>query len=258
MTWIYPQNPVVNQLFGGTTGLSLFPITFDWTQITGFVGNPLIPPWHAIANTLAGIFIFYILGTIGIHYSGGWYAQYLPISDSGTYDNRGEDYNISRIVTDQLTLNEEEYKAYSPLFISTTFALSYGLSFATISSLVVYTWIHYREQIWAQFRRSRGEKPDIHMKLMLKYPEVPHWWYGVIFVSMLALALVTVLAFPTEFAWWAFLLSIAMAFFFTLPIGIVQAITNQQIGLNVITEFVMGYMQPGKPVSTTSSEKSVC
>lgn len=45
-TWIAPSNPVVNQLFGGTTGLSLLPITFDWTQIAGFVGSPLIPPWY--------------------------------------------------------------------------------------------------------------------------------------------------------------------------------------------------------------------
>ena len=52
-TWIAPQNPVVNQLFGGTTGLSILPITFDWTQISGFVGSPLIPPWHGeVKNTL--------------------------------------------------------------------------------------------------------------------------------------------------------------------------------------------------------------
>ena len=45
MTWLAPENPVVNQLFGYNTGLSLLPITFDWTQISGFVGSPLIPPW---------------------------------------------------------------------------------------------------------------------------------------------------------------------------------------------------------------------
>lgn len=44
-TWIAPNNPVINQLFGYSTGLSLIPITFDWTQISGFVGSPLIPPW---------------------------------------------------------------------------------------------------------------------------------------------------------------------------------------------------------------------
>jgi OPT family oligopeptide transporter len=45
MTWIFPDSPVVNQLFGFSTGLSIIPITFDWTQISGFVGSPLIPPW---------------------------------------------------------------------------------------------------------------------------------------------------------------------------------------------------------------------
>lgn len=45
-TWMAPQNAVVNQLFGGQTGLSLLPITFDWTQIAGYVGSPLIPPWY--------------------------------------------------------------------------------------------------------------------------------------------------------------------------------------------------------------------
>lgn len=248
MTWIYPQNPVVNQLFGGTTGLSVFPITFDWTQISGFVGDPLIPPWHAIANTLVGVVGFYVIGAAALHYGGAWYSKFLPISDSNTYDNMGNAFNVSRIVTPELTLNVQAYQEYSPLFISTTFAISYGLSFATITSLIVYTWIYYRQQIIAQFRHSRHEQPDIHMKLMRKYPEAPLWWYGILFVLMLTLSLITILAFPTEFAWWAFLLAIVFSTVMTLPIGIVQAITNQQIGLNVITEFIMGYMQPGKPL----------
>lgn len=45
MTWLAPNSPVINQLFGYSTGLSLLPITFDWTQISGYVGSPLIPPW---------------------------------------------------------------------------------------------------------------------------------------------------------------------------------------------------------------------
>lgn len=249
MTWIYPNNPVVNQVFGGTTGLSVIPITFDWTQITGFVGDPLIPPWHAIANTLIGVVTFYVGGSALIHYSGAWYSKFLPISDSGTYDNTGAAYNVSQVVTPQLTLDVKAYEAYSPLFLSSTFAVSYGLSFATITSLVVYTYIYYRKQIVAQFKRANTEEDDIHAKLMRKYPEVPFWWYGIIFILMVILSFVTIFAWPTEFVWWAFLIAVAFSTVMTLPIGIVQAITNQQIGLNVITEFLMGYMQPGKPLA---------
>ncbi|KAF2709743.1 small oligopeptide transporter [Pleomassaria siparia CBS 279.74] len=249
ITWIFPQNPVVNQIFGGTSGLGMLPLTLDWTIITGFTGNPMIPPWHAIANTLVGVVIFYIFGSLAVHYSGTWYAQYLPMSDSTTYDNTGVSYNVSRIVTAQLTLNEQAYKEYSPLFLSTTFSLTYGLSFATIASVVVYTYLNYRGVIVSQFKNSKTEKADIHQKLMAKYPEVPEWWYGILFLLMFALSLVTVLAYPTEFEWWAFIMAISFATVMSLPIGIIQAITNLQIGLNVITEFIMGYMQPGKPLA---------
>lgn len=274
VTWIAPNNPVVNQLFGSTSGLSLLPITFDWTQISGFVGSPMIPPWHAIANTLIGVVTFFIIGASIFHYTGTWYAEFLPMSDSGTYDNTGAPYNVSRILTPEFTLDEQAYQSYSPLFISTTFAISYGLSFAAITSLVVYTYLHHGPMIWSQWKNSKNDDADIHMKMMRKYPEAPTWWYMSLFVlvswtkpqsparapwkhllthlfppQMLALGFVTVLAFPTNLTWWAFLLAVAISFGFALPIGIIQAITNNQIGLNVLTEFIFGYIQPGRPLA---------
>lgn len=36
---------------------------------------------------------------------------------------------------------------------------------------------------------------------------------------------------------------------YTIPIGVIQAITNQQVGLNVITELVIGYALPGRPIA---------
>ena len=44
-----PNNTVVNQLFGVSTGLGLGIITLDWTQIA-WISNPLIVPWWAIVN----------------------------------------------------------------------------------------------------------------------------------------------------------------------------------------------------------------
>jgi OPT family oligopeptide transporter len=39
------------------------------------------------------------------------------------------------------------------------------------------------------------------------------------------------------------------AFIFTVPIGVIQAMTNQQVGLNVITELIVGYILPGRPIA---------
>ena len=36
---------------------------------------------------------------------------------------------------------------------------------------------------------------------------------------------------------------------YVIPIGITRAITNQQVGLNIITELIIGYALPGRPIA---------
>ncbi|KAL4900777.1 hypothetical protein BDW74DRAFT_188029 [Aspergillus multicolor] len=249
VTWIKPQNVVINQLFGGWTGISLIPITFDWTQVSGFNFSPLIAPWHAIANTLVGLFIFFWIVTPAMHYTGTNFSKYLPISDSSSYDNMGQVYNVSRILTPEMTLDAAEYKNYSPLFLSTTFTLCYGLSFATIIAVLVNAVLFNGKDIWARFRKVGHEDEDVHARLMARFKPVPLWWYGAITLVMVAMGLGVVLGYPTHLSWWAFFISLIMGAVWFLPIGIIQASTNIQIGLNVITEFVIGYMQPGRPMA---------
>ena len=240
---------IINQLFGYQTGLGLIPITFDWTQITGFTLSPLMFPWHAIANTLIGVVLFFVVTTIGLHYSGSRYAAFLPISDSNTWDNTGSIYNVSRILTPDFQLDLAAYEAYSPLFLSTTFSLAYGLSFAAIMALITHTYLYYRSEIWSRAKQSMGEEPDVHTKMMRKYAEVPQWWYGLLTLAVLGLALVSCLAYETDMAWWALFVALGLSAVFAIPIGMINAITNVQLGLNVITEFIIGYLQPGKPLT---------
>lgn len=100
-----------------------------------------------------------------------------------------------------------------------------------------------------QARRSLAEQPDIHARLMSKYPQVPDWWYLCIFASMFAFGIIAIEVWPTQMPVWAFVLALAVAFVYTVPIGIIQAVTNQQIGLNVITEVIVGYVLPGQPLA---------
>ena len=46
----------------------------------------------------------------------------------------GKEYNVSRVLDpDNSTLNKDAYKAYSPLYLPIAFAMSYGLSFLSIT-----------------------------------------------------------------------------------------------------------------------------
>lgn len=65
VTWIRPNNATLNQLFGGFTGLSLIPLTFDWTYVTAYLGDPLLSPTFSHLNTIIGLGIFVVITTIG-------------------------------------------------------------------------------------------------------------------------------------------------------------------------------------------------
>ncbi|KAL6307856.1 OPT oligopeptide transporter [Sparassis latifolia] len=246
--WIVPNNVVVNQLFGYSTGLGMSLITFDWAQIS-YIGSPLATPWWAEANIAIGfVFFFWVLTPI-LHFTNVWYSAYLPMSSRTSYDRFGQSYNVTRITNADATLNLEQYKQYSPLFLSTTFAMSYGLSFASITATITHTILYFRKQIWVQSRRSMHEQPDIHARLMSKYRQVPEWWYAVILVAMFVFGVISIEVWHTDFPVWAFVLSLVISFAYVVPIGMIQAITNQQIGLNVITELIIGYALPGRPIA---------
>ncbi|KAL1942284.1 hypothetical protein VTO73DRAFT_6348 [Trametes versicolor] len=246
--WIAPNNVVVNQLFGYYNGLGMSLITFDWSQIT-YIGSPLATPWWAEANVAVGfVFFFWILTPI-LYYTNTWYAAFMPISTRTSYDNTGQEYDVTRILTPESTLDIRKYEQYSPLFLSMTFAMTYGLSFASITATIMHTALFFRKQIWIQSRRSLSEQPDVHARLMSKYPQVPEWWYSIIFVIMFVFSVISIEVWNTQMPVWALVLALIVAFVYTIPVGMIQAITNQQVGLNVITELIIGYALPGKPIA---------
>ncbi|KAI6671504.1 hypothetical protein NL676_006389 [Syzygium grande] len=92
---------------------------------------------------------------------------------------------------------------------------------------------------------------DIHTKLMRRYKQVPEWWFTCILLVNIAATIFTCQYFKDQLQlpWWGVLLACALAIFFTLPVGVITAMANQTPALNVITEFIIGYIYPGYPVA---------
>ncbi|KAI0379172.1 small oligopeptide transporter [Hypomontagnella monticulosa] len=247
--WAAPKNVVVNKLFGGLHGYGLLPTTLDWTVISGYALSPLIPPFHAVASTVAGVIIFFLFVSMGLHFSGTWYADYMVVQSSSAFDNTGAVYDVSKILNEDLIFDEQKYHEYSPLYLSTQFALVYGLSFAAVAAVIVHVALYHGKQIASQFKLARKQEDDVHMKLMKKYRDAEDWWYLALFAVMIGLSFAVCCAWPTGFPAWAYVVCIVIPLVWTIPIGIVQAITNIQLGLNVLTEFIIGYMLPGHPMA---------
>lgn len=249
-TWIAPNNIVVNQLFGTYSGLGMLPFTLDWNQIAGYIGSPLIPPFFAVGNILLCIVLVFWIAAPILQYSNVFYGHYLPMESLYVYDRFQQVYQVDRILTKDKQFNFEEYKNYSPVYLASTFAISYGMSFAAISSALVHCLLFDRANIMYYWRNSRVEPDDIHMRLIKRYKEVPDWWFVVSFLAFIALAIVSIRVWPTELPVWSLFVALALAVGFVIPVAIVFALTNIEVGLNVLTEFLVGYMLPGRPVAT--------
>ncbi|CAF0826649.1 unnamed protein product [Rotaria sordida] len=173
----------------------------------------------------------------------------MPIVSNRVFTADGYFYNVSAVLNSQMRLNETAYKNYGELRMSTILALSYAISFAAISAVIVHTILYHGKTIIKQFRSSlKDDHNDIHAVLMSRYREAPEWWYTVLFIIAFTLAII-VCHVGKLMPWYYLILAVAIAFIFVLPTGIVQAITNQTIGLNVITEFVAGIVIPGDPLA---------
>ncbi|ODQ82773.1 hypothetical protein BABINDRAFT_178904 [Babjeviella inositovora NRRL Y-12698] len=250
--WIAPKNIVVNQIFGTSSGLGIIPITFDWTQITQALGvSPLATPFWVAANTYGSVFLFFVIVLPCLYYTNTWDAKYMPMMSTTTYDNTASKYNVTKVLDKDLVLNKAAYKAYSPLMVPYSYLLSYALNFAAVLSIFTHTYLYHGKDIMGKLRNSQHGGEDIHKRLMNRFNEVPDWWYGLLWVISVGLSFAAVCGYPghTQLPWWGLVVSLGITFVGFIPQGLLEGITNQHVGLNIVTELVAGYIWPGKPIA---------
>lgn len=247
LCWIFPQNRIVNQLFGFNSGLGILPITFDWTQVTQAAGSPLATPWWVTANIIGSVSLFFWIIVPILYYSNFLYARYLPVLSATTFDNRGNPYNVSKVLTSTFSLNEKVYKEYSPMLIPFSYIMSYGLNFAAVSAIFVHSALYNGKDIYRKLLDASHGEEDVHRRMMRKYKEVPDSWYLLLFVGIFALSVFLVASYDTQLPIWGLVLSISVAGVNFIPQGLMEGITNQHVGLNIVTELIAGYLFPGKP-----------
>lgn len=110
-----------------------------------------------------------------------WYSGYLPISTGVIIDRYGKPYNVTSVLhqTSKGELDENAYHAYSPIFISASFSITYTVAFGLSTAAIVHTLLHHGPQIWQGLRNRQFETPDLHAKLMRSYSSVPPWYVHV-------------------------------------------------------------------------------
>ncbi|PIN22470.1 Sexual differentiation process protein ISP4 [Handroanthus impetiginosus] len=249
--WVFPHSVTAHQIGSGRQGLGVGALTLDWS-VVAFLSSPLISPFFVIANVFLGYFVAnYIVIPISYWVLNVYNAKTFPIYSMDFFTANGKKYNISAVVDHKLELDIEQYRKQGEIHLSLVFSLAFGFGFATLASTVTQVALFYGREIYECYWASSKAKKDLHTKLMKSYKDVPSWWFYVLLVvtMLVSVFLCIFLEKEIQMPFWAFLLAAALAFSFTLPISIITATTNRTPGLNVITQYIMGVIYPGRPIA---------
>jgi OPT family oligopeptide transporter len=177
-----------------------------------------------------------------------WQTAYLPINVSQLGDRFGNEYEIFNILTPDATLNVTAYAEYSPVYLSAAFSMTFMLSFALATALLVHTFLHHGPRIWKSIARQRTETDDVHDKLMRRYPTVPDWWFIALFAVVFAVSIVTIEVYHTDLPVWGLIISVLLPSIYVVPAAFIYAMTGQQVSINILAELIPGYLLAGKPL----------
>ena len=142
--WIFTRSVTAQQLGSGMRGLGLGAFTLDWSAVSSFLFSPLVSPFFAIANIFVGFSLFmYVIIPISYWGLDLYNAKTFPIFSSHLFTCNGTKYDIEGIVYDKFELDIGAYEKQGKINLSTFFALTYGLSFATIASTLTHVAFFY-------------------------------------------------------------------------------------------------------------------
>lgn len=239
--------PAFRVLSSGYKGFGFPNISLDWNAIGA--SGPLYQPWWAALNYYAGIAgAMYIVMPL-LYFSNFWNAQSFPSAiDSGLYESKfyGK-FDITSLLKADHTLDWDKFELAKPVLLTPWFAIVYGISFAILTSMITHVLLWHRADVVKAVREPYHD--DIHNRLMRVYDSVPRRWYLITLAISLTAAILLVASSPLQLPVWGLLLAVFMSLLFLVPAGIVKAVSDTSIGLNVITEFVAGLLMPGKPIA---------
>ncbi|KAJ4716665.1 Oligopeptide transporter [Melia azedarach] len=253
--WFWKSSVTAQLIGSGRNGFGIGSFALDWNAISGYLSNPLAFPLSTIINIAFGfVLLLYVITPI-TYWTNTNNARHFPLSSLEIFDENGQVYNVSRALNENdLTFNQKGYQNYSKLYLSAVYVLTLGFDLASITASLSHFIVFHGREVWQQFKQaydSSENTGDVHNRLMKKYKPVPQWWFLAILITATCLAILSCEGFgkQLQLPYWGILLSCLLVMIFILPLGVLEATTGKSIEMNVVSEMLIGYMYPGRPIA---------
>ncbi|KAI0012126.1 OPT oligopeptide transporter protein-domain-containing protein [Xylariaceae sp. FL0662B] len=257
LCWVAPHNPVANFVGSGLGGMGFLNLSFDWANISNYnAGVPLFlsPWWSQVVLFCSFVLSCWVLLPAAKWGGLGSYSHCLMTNRACTAD--GETYPVSSLITAGSAFNQTAYEENGPMYLGVHNLWSIFFDYASYFS--AYSWIAFfgAPKIRDAYRKFRARRKhtgqginhqytDRLNVLMRSYPEVPVWWYIVLFLASF-ISIMTIVGLDLLFIpWWTYFVAIATGAIVIVPLGWLYAVSNFQLPIGTFNELLYGTMVQG-------------
>lgn len=253
MCWISPNNEHLINITEVASGMGITPVpTLDPTVASTI---SMITPFYSTFLNWFGMLLSGLV-VIGMFYMNVSYTGYIPINTTSLYNDRGEVFAVSNILGDNQEFDHGKFLEYGYPYWSAGNLVSYGSFFAFYPAIIVYALLEYSRLMMEGvkiFYRSIFKRQSVlrnyndrFSRAQCNYKEVPEWWFMFSLAACIGLAIATVQHYKeTNTPVWTIFFGIGLTAAFMIPCGILIAVTNTSVQINVLFELVIGLTIPG-------------
>ncbi|KAJ7132712.1 peptide transporter MTD1 [Mycena filopes] len=240
------------RIFGGAAGnegLGVFALCLDWNYV-GSGGGSLGALFTPLSTQLSLYFgtLICIIAFCALYANNVWNGQSFPWLSQELFYENGTAYDQLAILDADFRLDKAALDVQGlPWFASSQVLTKIGTNLS-IGATITHVVLWYGKDIIEVIKRYRaGDAYDPHLAKMKVYPEVPMWWYIVIFLSSFGMAMATIYTGDSGMPWWGLIVGILISAVFLPFVVTVHAITGFTTSMQNLVQIIGASLMPGSP-----------
>ncbi|KAE8386389.1 OPT oligopeptide transporter protein-domain-containing protein [Aspergillus alliaceus] len=240
---------IFSTIFGGASsneGMGLLNFSFDWQYIQS---TYLSLPFKQQLNSWIGYIILYC-AMLGLYYNNTWDAKNFPFMSTSLFSSNGTQFSISSVMGNHKKIDFAKLQETGLPSMTSSTVWGYLTQNLAIGALITHVFIFYSKDMILAWKQARSRtQPDPHYQAMLKYKEVPIWWYVVLFVLAFVAGLIINIKGETTLPVWGYIVSLLLGAFIAPFSCILYGLYGNGVSTNQLSKMVAGALHPGRPIA---------
>ncbi|KAE8350720.1 OPT oligopeptide transporter protein-domain-containing protein, partial [Aspergillus coremiiformis] len=240
---------VFSTVFGGASsneGVGILNFSLDWQYIQS---TYLSLPFKQQLNSWIGYIIFYA-AMLGLYYNNVWDAKTFPFMSTSLFQSNGTHFSTQSVMNSDNTIDFTKLKETGLPAMTSSAVWGYLTQNLAIGALITHVFIFYGKDMILAWKQARSRtQPDPHYQAMLKYKEVPMWWYLALFVLAFVAGLIINIQGDTTLPVWGYIIALILGAFIAPFSCILYGLYGNGISTNLLSKMVAGALHPGRPIA---------